>query len=224
MSAETRTVLLVDDHPVVRMGLSLFLQASPGFEVCGEAGDSASARRLTETLRPDLAVLDLHMDGRDSLDLIRDMTQLHPACRILIYTAQDETLYARRVFRAGARGYVMKSAGVETVGEALRVLARGESYVSPALQKLFVEESVTGKRARTEGELTEENLSDRELQVLQLIGCGWNSTRIAAKLGLGIKTVGTYRERLKDKLGLENGGKLQAHAERFVQAQTRTEK
>ncbi len=220
MNTGFRTVLLVDDHPIVRMGLGMALQGSREFRICGEAEDAASARRQAEALKPDLAVLDLHMDGQDSLDLIRDMTALHLECRILVYTAQDETLYARRAFRAGARGYLMKAAGVEAVAEALRTLARGESYVSPALQRLFVEESVTGQRPRLPGELSQDALSDRELQVLQLIGSGWNSARIARKLNLSIKTVGTYRERLKDKLGLENGGKLQAYAERFVQSGT----
>src|SRR6202012_2912358 len=128
----------------------------------------------------------------------------HPECRILVYTAQDETLYARRAFRAGARGYLMKAAGVEAVAAAMRDLARAESYVSPALQRVFVEESVSGNRPRASGDPDADSLSDRELQVLQLIGSGWNSARIARKLNLSIKTVGTYRERLKDKLGLEN--------------------
>jgi DNA-binding NarL/FixJ family response regulator len=209
-----RTVLLVDDHPVVCVGVRLFLESSAQFEVCGEAGDVATARRLVEQLQPDLMVLDLVLGGRDGIELVEELAILHPPVRILIYSSQDEMQYARRALRAGARGYLMKSAGLEAVGEALAALARGENSVSAMVQRSLVQDLVGHKKKALSSPL--EDLSDRELQIFRLLGTGLGSAEIAVELALSIKTVGTYRERLKNKLNLETGRDLERHAENYI--------
>jgi DNA-binding NarL/FixJ family response regulator len=203
-------VLLIDDHPVVRSGLALLLESSRDFVVAGEAGTVAEARTAVSELRPDLIVLDLMLGGRDCLDLVAELRDLHPAGRILAYTMQAEALYARRVLRAGAHGYLMKSAGLPVVREALGALARGERYVSAALAQALIDEGLGGPRA------TVDELSDRELQVLRLLAGGHELGEIASALNLSVKTIGTYRERLKSKLGVDTARELEAAARNLL--------
>jgi DNA-binding NarL/FixJ family response regulator len=209
-----RTVLLVDDHPVVCVGVRLFLESSTQFEVCGEARDVATARQLVEQLQPDLIVLDLVLGGRDGIELVEELAILHPPVGILVYSSQDEMQYARRALRAGARGYLMKSAGLEAVGEALAALARGENSVSAMVQRSLVQDLVGSKKKTAASPW--EDLSDRELQIFRLLGTGLGSAEIAAELALSIKTVGTYRERLKNKLNLETARDLERYAENYI--------
>jgi DNA-binding NarL/FixJ family response regulator len=206
-------VFLIDDHPVVRAGLKLLLEGDPQFAVCGEAGDVAAAQQQMGELRPDLAVLDLVLGGRDGTELIEDLLVLEPAVRILVYSSQPEQPWARRALRAGARGYVAKTAGLEEVRRALEVIAGGEIHVSAAVQRSLVQD-YAGGRSGPPSPL--EHLSDRELQVFRLLGTGLGSAEVAAELRLGMRTIGTYRERLKNKLGLESARDLERCAEEFV--------
>jgi len=196
----------VDDHPVVRSGLALLVGTMPGYELAGEAGSTAEARALLAAARADLVVLDLMLGGRDGLELLEELQQLAPAARFLIYTMQPERVYARRALRSGAQGYLAKSAGLPAVKDALAALARGERYVSPAMTQVLIEESLGGARA------TVDELSDRELQVLGLLAAGRELGEIASQLSLSVKTVGTYRERLKNKLGVETARELAREA------------
>ncbi len=209
------TVLLVDDHPVVCMGVKLLLEGSEQFEVCGDANDVIKTRRLVSELRPDLIVLDLVLGGRDGLELVEELMDLQPDTRILIYSSQDEMLYARRALRAGARGYLMKSAGLEAVELALKTLAEGECYVSAVVQRSLVHELARNPRRADASPL--EELSDRELQIFRLLGSGLGSAAIAAELHLSIKTIGTYRERLKNKLNCQTAQALEQSASAYVQ-------
>lgn len=199
-------MLLVDDHPVVRSGVALLLETVPGFSLGGEAGTAAEARAAVKARPPDLVVLDLMLGGRDGLELLDELRLLCPAARFLVYTMQPERIYARRALRAGAQGYLMKSTGLPAVRDALAALARGERYVSPAMAQVLIEESLGGARA------TVDELSDRELQVLGLLAAGRELGEIATQLSLSVKTVGTYRERLKSKLGVETARELAREA------------
>jgi DNA-binding NarL/FixJ family response regulator len=199
-------VLLIDDHPVVRSGLALLLESTPEYQLCGEAGTVADAQAAMTGTQPDLVVFDLMLGGRDGLELLGELKALRPAARFLVYTMQAEHVYGRRALRAGAHGYLVKSAGLPAVREALAVLARGERYMSPALARVLIEEGLGGPRS------TMDDLSDRELQVLRLVAAGRELGEIAAELNLSVKTVGTYRERLKNKLGLDSARELAREA------------
>lgn len=203
-------VLVVDDHPIVRMGLRLLLEDAPTFTVCAEADSVAEAKRLTAELQPDFIVLDLVLGGRDGTELIGTLLTLHAGARILIYSSHDEAIYAPRCLRAGAGGYVAKSAGLARVLEALQLIARGEIAVSEAVQRALLREYADQARGDERSPL--ERLSDRELQVLRLLGAGHDSREIAEELHLSMKTVGTYRERLKVKLGLDTARALERYA------------
>jgi DNA-binding NarL/FixJ family response regulator len=204
------TVLLVDDHAVVRLGLTVLLEEQAQFRVCGEAADVVSARRLTEELQPGYIVLDMMLGGRDGIELIEDLLVLHAPARILVYTSLNELAYARRALRAGARGYVMKSASFEQLTAALLQVAQGELSVSDSVTRTLIEQcaGATGTALDV--------LSDRELQIYRLLGGGLDTASIAKELCLSMKTVGTYRERLKNKLGLHSARELERNAESFV--------
>ena len=207
VSSAIQRVLLIDDHPVVRLGLTLALERAGGFAVCGEAGDVAAARASVAALRPDSVVLDLALGGRDGIELLREILALHATTRVLVFSAQPEQTYARRVFAAGGHGYLMKDDGVEKVPAALVALARGERYASAAVQASLFQEFAGGGAPRDSRDPVA-LLSTRELQVLKLLGAGRAIGEIARELKLSVKTVGTHRERLKNKVGVDNAREL----------------
>ncbi len=206
-------VLIVDDHAIVRFGLAQVLEPDPRFAVCGEAASALEATRQAEDTRPDLAIFDLMLGGRDGLGLLQEICGLNARLRVLVFSAQPEMVYAPRAFQAGASGYLMKDAGVEKVPNALAVLLLGERYASDAVQRAMFQNAAAGRIAGA-GPLGA--LSDRELQVLRLLGGGLGTAEIAAQLSLSMKTVGTYRERLKVKLGADNAQQLERRAAEFV--------
>jgi len=191
---------------VVRSGVALLIESMPGCELAGEASSTAEARLRLKPARADVVVFDLILGGRDGLELLGELQQLCPTARFLVYTMQPERLYARRALRAGAQGYLMKSADLTAMREALEALVRGNRYVSPAMAQVLIEESLAGARAAVD------DLSDRELQVLGLLAGGRELGEIATELSLSVKTVGTYRERLKSKLGVETARELAREA------------
>jgi DNA-binding NarL/FixJ family response regulator len=210
---EPARVLIVDDHAIVRFGLAQVLDPDPRFKVCGEASSGVEAKRQIEICQPELAIFDLLLGGRDGLGLLQEICERSRSLRVLVFSAQPEMVYAPRAFQVGACGYLMKDAGVEKVPEALAILLLGERYASDMVQRAMFQNAAAG-RALEAGAL--EALSDRELQVLQLLGMGLGSAAIAAQLSLSMKTVGTYRERLKVKLGAENALQLERRAADFV--------
>lgn len=204
-------VLLVDDHPVALAGLRLLLEKHATFSVCGEAADARTARRLVEELSPDFIVLDLRLGGRDGLELVEDLHATQPAAQILVFSSLDEARYAPRVLRAGARGFVGKERDLEEVRAGLERLTRGEYAFSAAVQRAVFDAAAGGAKADPLDEL-----SDRELQILRLLGEGRRTAEIADDLRLGVKTVGTYRERLKEKLKLRSARELEERAREFA--------
>ena len=189
------------------------LEQDSRFAVCGEAASPVEARRQMAQCLPDLALFDLMLGGRDGLGLLGELHDLRPAVRILVYSAQPELVYAPRAFQAGACGYLMKDSGLDSVPEALTTLLRGERYASAAVQRAMFQDAAGG-RPPASGPL--EALSDRELQVLRLLGTGLGTAEIANSLSLSIKTVGTYRERLKIKLGAGDARQLERRAANFI--------
>lgn len=208
MPAPLPRVLIVDDHPVVRMGLRALLDQSGAYQVCGEAGDPAATRALVVRERPDLLILDLMLGGRGGVDFVAECARiLQPAARILVLSQHDEALYAERVIRAGARGYLMKGEQLDGVANALAAILRGEIVLSPRMNARIL----AGRLHRVAAERYAD-LSNREMQVFLLIGAGRTTGEIAAELCLSAKTVGAHRENIKTKLGLSTAAELEREA------------
>lgn len=214
--ADTLRVLLIDDHPIVPLGLSIAIETVEGWEVCGQAADPSSAIEATARLKPDVIIMDLSMGGRDGPALVGDLIALHPPVRILVYTALPEATYARRVFQAGGYGYLSKSKGVQQLPDALAALMKGNRYASSELQQIFFQEHASGSNLSAKDPL--KILSERELQVLRLLGNGSSLGDIARELNLSVKTVGTHRERIKLKLGVEDARELFRRADEFIRS------
>lgn len=200
-------VLIVDDHPVVRMGLRAVLEQTGRYEVAGEAGTPAEAVRMAARLQPDALVLDLMMGGRSGPDLAGQCLAAAPGTRILVLSQHDEALHAERVLKAGARGYLMKGAELDGVVEALDAVLRGEIVLSPRMNARLLSRSV--RREATERYA---DLSNREMQIFLMIGAGLSTGQIASDLNLSPKTVGAHREKIKTKLGLETASELEREA------------
>ncbi len=203
-------LLLVDDHPIVREGLSTRLNAETDLWVCALAADGHEAMDRVEDSSPDLVITDLSLGGRPGLELVKDLSSRHPALPVLVLSIHDETLWAERVLRAGARGYIMKSQATQKVVDAVRRVLAGGIWVSEPVNEMLLYR-VTGKRSPTTGSSLE-SLSDRELEVYQMIGHGQTMREIAAALFLSAKTVEVHRENIKDKLKLKSAAELIRHA------------
>lgn len=209
-------LLIVDDHPVLLYGLRLLLDGSSEFAICAEAATPAEALEQAERLQPDFIVADLVMGGRDGIAMIEDLATIS-AARILVYSSHDELTYARFAIRAGAKGYISKNESLGSVEKALRLIAGGDIAVAPAVQAQLMRE-YSGQPSPASGL---ELLSTRERQVLDLIGQGLELPALAATLSLSTKTIGTYRDRLKIKLGLDSLRELERFADANVMAKPR---
>lgn len=203
-------ILLVDDHPIVREGLSTRLNAEPDLFICALAADAHEAMARVADSSPDLMITDLSLGGRPGLELVKDMASQHPFLPVLVLSIHDETLWAERVLRAGARGYIMKSQATQKVVDAVRRVLAGGIWVSEPINEMLLYR-VTGKRTPTAASSLE-SLSDRELEVYQMIGHGLTVREIATKLYLSPKTVEVHRENIKDKLKLKSAMELIRHA------------
>ena len=208
-------VLLVDDHPVVRSGLVQLIGEQPDMAVCGEADDVGQALRFFAEQDPDVAIVDLSLQ-RDlgGIELIRDIRNQYPRVRILVVSMYDESVFAERALRAGAMGYVMKTEAPETLVKAIRSVAKGEVHLSAAVARRIVSGAVGAPQDR---KLPTERLTDRELEVFQAIGRGLGTSAIAKALKLSVKTVETYRARIKEKLGLPDAAALLERAIQWAQ-------
>jgi DNA-binding NarL/FixJ family response regulator len=214
-----RRVLVVDDHPFMRAGIAQLINQQVDLEVCGEAGNTADAVRAVTTLRPDLVLSDLTMADRGGLEFIKDLQAAGSAPPVLVVSMHDEAIYAERVLRAGARGYIMKEAGGESLLHAIRQVLRGEIYVSPKLAAGLLE-NLSGRRPRGSDSPIKQ-LTDREFEIFQLIGQGKSTQDIAAQLHLSPKTVDVHRGNIKTKLALKDATALVRHAVRWVETQGR---
>ena len=210
---KTRFVV-VDDHPLLRDGLLKLLGAQEGLECCGEADNVADAKRLIVAQKPDLMVLDLRLKSGDSLDLIKTLKVESPDLKILVISQHDEMLFAERALRAGASGYVMKENATDEILVAVKAVLEGELYFSHRVGEAAVRRSLTAKLDASRAGI--ERLSDRELQVFQLIGASFSTREIAAEFNLSIKTIETHRENIKQKLNLADAAELNRYAQNWA--------
>ena len=203
-------VLLVDDHPLVRSGLMEMINRHGDLVCCGEADSAADAQRAVAELKPDLVLLDLRLRSGDGLELVKIFKSQFPSLKVLILSQLDEMTYAERVLRAGAMGYVMKENATKDILSAIRTVLAGEYYVSQKVNGLAVRRMAGTKKADADDDPASavEKLTDRELQVLQLLGRGLGTKKIAAVLCLSFKTIETHRENIKRKLGLRGAAAL----------------
>lgn len=199
-------VLIVDDHPVLRQGLARLIAQQPDLEVVGEAEGVGEARRLCETTHPDLMVIDMSLKEGHGLDLIKDLKAAGSMARMLVVSMHEEAAYAERALRAGAHGYIPKSEAVEEIVQALRRVRAGEVYLNQRMTARLLHGIVGGESSP--GASPEDLLSDRELQVFELLGQGFSSREISEKLSVSIKTIDTYREHIKEKLHLRSANEL----------------
>ncbi len=206
-------ILVVDDHPVVRHGLSMALGRHADLQVCGEAGDFAQALKAMETARPDLVLADLDLEGVSGLDLIKAARESHPGVPILVLSMHDEDLYAERALRAGARGYLMKNAHPDDIAQGIRAALEGDVVLSDKVKRKILG-GLSG--AREGGPSGVDRLSDRELQVFRMLGEGMTTRQMAGKLSLSVKTIEAHLAHLKQKLGAETGKDLQRRAFAWV--------
>ncbi len=203
-------VLVVDDHPIVREGLIGLINRQPDLVCCGQAGTAPAAEEAVIALEPDLILLDLRLGTRDGLELIKSLRAQVPSCRILVLSQMDEETFAERALRAGAQGYVMKEQASDELLGAIRTVLVGEIYATRGVAARLLR-SMVGAGAQTLRQGVEQ-LTDRELHVLQLLGSGLSTRAIAAELKLSLKTVETHRENIKRKLGLANASQLLHYA------------
>ena len=212
-----KRLLVVDDHPFMRAGLAQLIDRQPDLRVSAEAGNPAEALGVLAKERPDLVLTDITMPGRSGPEFVRDLLALQPGLPVLVISMHDETVYAERMLRAGARGYIMKEAGGEALLAAVRQVLAGQIYVSAKLQARLLENLSGGTPRGSQSPVAK--LSDREFEVFQLIGQGKATHEIAAQLRLSPKTVDVHRANIKAKLGLTDTTALVRHAVRWVETQ-----
>jgi DNA-binding NarL/FixJ family response regulator len=211
--ASATRILLVDDHPLVREGLAEVLTRQADLVICGEAEDRQQALQLIPTAKPHLAIIDLGLKKSHGLELIKDIRAQFPKVLMLVVSMQDELLHAERVLRAGASGYIAKEEATVHVVHAVRQVLRGENYISQRVASQMA--SKISGRAHQDHPAALSNLTDRELEVFQLIGDGLGRQQIAERLRLDVNTVETYRSRIKDKLQLKDAQELLQYAIRY---------
>ena len=212
-------VLIVDDHPFMRRGLAQTINDQPDLKVCGEAGNSAEALRIMEDCAPRLAVVDISLGEESGIELIQLIHQRWPNTRILVSSMHDETLFAERALRAGALGYVNKGEPPGVFVAALQRIRSGQSYLSERMTHRMLDHVLTDKQEVNRSPI--ESLSNRELEVFEMIGKGMTTKQIAGRLALSPKTIETYREHIKHKLNLSNATELTRNAVQWVLEQGR---
>jgi DNA-binding NarL/FixJ family response regulator len=208
-------ILIVDDHPAVREALAIRIGRQRDLEVCGEAADISEALRLIADTQPDVAVVDISLKTGDGIDLIKRIKDRNDRVRMLVWSMHSESLYAERALRAGALGYINKDQATDKIVEAIRRVLAGKVWLSEAMAERVLHRAVgTGQPEVTLSPL--DALADRELEVFRLIGQGVKTAEIAERLHLSVKTVETYRDRIRQKLDLDDGTKLAHYATQWV--------
>lgn len=214
-ASAVRRIVIVDDHPIVRQGLQMLMEGEPDLELCGESDNTVDALTMIEKVKPDLAIVDLALRDSSGLDLIKDLQVRLPDLPVLVLSMREEGFYAERVLRAGARGYVAKEEGPKQLLEGVRRVLQGQVYVSDRIASKVMSKIVSGAD-QTESPIG--MLSDRELEVFELIGQGLPTREIAKRLHISSKTVDSHREHIKRKLGLDSGTDLLKHAIEWKQS------
>ncbi len=211
-----RRIFLVENHPVTREGFARLIDVEADLQVCGNTGSGAKAMGFIEALKPDLVVADFPLTGASGLAFIKDLKARYPDLPVLVLSAHDESLYAERALRAGARGYVMKQAPTLEVMNAMRRVMEGHLYLSDAMRTKVVQKHLQGQTEPSHTDV--ETLTDREFEVFQRLGRGHTTRRIAAALHLSISTVETHRAHIKEKLHLSNAVELVQRAVEWAHA------
>ena len=206
-------IFLVDDHPLVREWLTNLIQQQPDLLVCGEAEDAPAALREISVAKPEVAIVDISLKQGSGIELIKNLKVIEPGVAIIVLSMHDERLYAERALRAGARGYIMKRETAKKVITAIRQVLAGKIYMSENLSAAFAEKFVDG-RLPASGSLVEK-LSDRELEVFQLLGKGYETRRVAEMMNVSMKTVQAHCAHIKEKLKLTNAAELLREAVRW---------
>ncbi len=214
-SKKRARVLIVDDHPAVREALAMRIGRQPDLEVCGEAADVSEALRLVADTQPDVAVVDISLKTGDGIDLIKRIKDRDDTVRMLVWSTHSESLYAERALRAGALGYVNKDQATDKIVEGIRRVLEGKVYLSEAMVQTMLQRTVGGEREEvTRSPL--DALANRELEVFRLIGQGLKTAAIAERLHLSVKTIETYRDRIREKLDLSDGTELVHYATKWM--------
>lgn len=209
-SSGKNQILIVDDHPLFCEGLARMIDRHPSLEVCGQAPDAAGAMKAVAELKPDLVLMDITLEGTNGIDVTKTLKAKYPDLPILVVSMHDEALYAERALRAGAQGYVMKNQPIQVVRAAILKVLGGEIFLSEKMSASVLARLLLGKK--DEPMSTVEQLSDRELEVFQMLGEGKSSRQIAEALDLTIPTIHSFRNRIKEKLQLKNSTELVLHA------------
>jgi DNA-binding NarL/FixJ family response regulator len=213
---KAKQIIIVDDHPLFRKGLEQLINSSQdGFRICGEAGDAAEGMARIRELKPDLVIVDLSLPGANGIELIKNIRAEFAKLPVLILSMHDESLYALRALRAGAQGYVMKQEALENVIGAIRELFAGRPYLSAQMSAKLITNFAVGS---TQTNATD-TLSDRELEILELIGKGRDVHEISDALHISRKTVETHRAHIKEKLNLKNAREVNRFAAQWVEGQ-----
>ncbi len=212
-----KRILIVDDHPIMRQGLSLLINNEPDLMVCGEAESAPEALAVIGPLKPELVLTDITMPGKNGLELIKDIQAMYPGTNVLVISMHDESVYAERVLRAGGRGYLMKQQGGQKLIAAIHQVLAGQIYVSEKMSAKILE-IFSGRRTGNGGSPVG-NLTDREFEVFQLLGEGKGTRDIAGQLHVSVKTVEVHRANIKQKLKLKTAPELIREAVRWVESQ-----
>lgn len=203
-------ILIVDDHPIFRMGMAELLNQEDDFEVCAVAEDIVSARKALTEHDPDLAIIDITLARENGLDLVKEISAGEKCVHILVLSMHDESVWAERAIRAGAKGYIMKREASESVISALRNIVAGKIHVSGNMLALMLDKFHV--KPDSPGARTADLLTDQELEVFRLIGTGLGTREVADRMNLGVKTIGTYRDRIKQKLCIKTSAELSRRA------------
>jgi DNA-binding NarL/FixJ family response regulator len=211
-----RKILLVDDHPLLLAGLRMLIEGNSEFRICGTAENTKDALSLTGSLKPDLVITDLSLPGRNGLELIKDLAALYPGLPVIVLSMHDEMAYAERVLRGRGRGYVMKDSAPECLLEAIRVVLNGGIYASQQVTNNLLR-SFAGGKPNAGKCFPLECLTDREMEVFELIGHAKSNQEIATLLGISPRTLDAHRAHIREKLGFTEGNELTRHAIRWIE-------
>ncbi len=213
-SPEKSRILIVDDHPLFCEGLRRMIDRHPSLTVCGQVPDAASVMKTVAELKPDLVIMDISLEGTNGIDVTKSLKAKYPELPILVVSMHDEALYAERALRAGAKGYIMKNQPIQIVRDAIFKVLGGDIFLSEKMSTSVLAKLLLGKEDETISSI--QHLSDRELEVFQMLGEGKSSRQIAESLNLTIPTIHSFRNRIKEKLQFKNSTELVLNAMQWV--------
>jgi DNA-binding NarL/FixJ family response regulator len=209
-----KEVFIVDDHPIVRDGLIKIINHEKDLEVCGEADEPQEALKSISQRRPDVIIIDITLKNSDGIELTKSLKARYPTLPVIVLSMHDELIYAERALRAGASGYLMKEVVSDKITVAIRTVLTGEIYVSNKMAKRMLRKHARGKADTMSTPM--DSLSDRELEIFRLLGQGYKPSKIAQSMHLSVKTIESYRARIKEKLHLADADELLRHAIQWV--------